>query len=223
MTPGNKFNIWKDSDGIHFTISGSVGKYISLIILSIIKFILYPFTLIKNIASGNKSKLDIDNYLNSENLHEYVKPIDIVISHAGNPEDKHTFNGGNPTFKVKMSTQSSKSVAIEDDHSMFLGEVGISRVPTYNELPMKAIEVWIFDIHNDNLSTLAGTIHLVDYDDKQSNYLMFMKNSLAKKPEPLITKHLSMSVVITNIYYENDDPVFGNPINVEFELEVTPI
>lgn len=218
MTPGNKFNIWKDSDGIHFTISGSVGKYISLIILSIIKFILYPFTLIKNIASGNKSKLDIDNYLNSENLHEYVKPIDIVISNAGNPEDKHTFNGGNPTFKVKMSTQSSKSVAIEDDHSMFLGEIGFERFPSDYDMPLESIEVWLFDVE-DFTRTLKGTIYFKEsaLGTHKPNWEMFTPD-VETKPDPINTKALSMQVGISKIDYKDNEPR-----HIELDISVTPI
>ena len=224
MEPANRneLKVWRNKNEIHFSATGNIGRPIGIVLLIILNFMLYPFILLNHLIYGNNSRLNINSFSNEKENSK--KPLTVVISQAGDVTSQNTFKD-KLAFKTKLvisNAYKDASISIENDDYKFLGEVGAKRIPYDLDLPMEAVEIWLFDI-NDFTRLSVGTIQFVDTVKSASNYLRFMKNTLVSAPDPLKTDYLEANVSILDIKYANNDPVNGDPISVQLEIVVIPI
>lgn len=220
----NEFKVWKDKNEIHFQATGSIGKPLGAIFFILLGIITYPFILLGRLFNDGKPKVNLDAYIGDTP----TKPshaIGVMISEAAEPGAKHTFQGGNKSFKTKFIISGKKpeeSTAVEDDNGKFLGEIGASRFPGDSGIPMESIEIWLFDIENYT-QTVQGFIRFKEslLGHHPPNWEIFVKG-YEPRPDPLITKTLSLDVIITRIEYPDNDST-KEPIEVEFDLTLSVI
>lgn len=220
----NEFKVWKDKNEIHFQATGSIGKPLGAIFFIFLGIVTYPFILLGRLFNNGKPKVNLDAYVGDTP----IKPshtIGVMISEAAEPGDIHTFQGGNKVFKTKFTISDKRpeeSLAIEDDNGKFLGELGASRFPGDSSIPMESIEIWLFDIENYT-QTVQGFIRFKEslLGRHAPNWEIFVKG-YEPRPDPLVTKTLSLDVVICSIAYPHNDPT-KEPSEVEFELTLSVI
>jgi hypothetical protein len=188
----NELRFWKDGNEINFSAQGTLGKFVGSIILIISGIILYPFLLLSRLVHGKPK------------AKSKLKPISVKTK-----------------IVIDLNHHNYSNV-IEDNYKRFLGEYGARRIPEDINQPIEAVEVWLFDINDDYLRTISGTIRFKDDHTKQrhSNYPMFMEHSSYKKPDPIKSATLELSAVITDIKFDNGDRLFGDVTSIEIELEV---
>lgn len=228
MEPANRneLKVWRNKNEIYFSATGNIGRPIGIILLMVLNFALYPFILLNHLIYGNKSRLDINSVINdnSQDKTKPKKPLTVIISQADNTTSQNTFET-ELTFKTKLvisDRYKDASISILNDASKFLGEVGAKRIPYDLNLPMEAVEVWLFDI-NDFTRLSSGVIQFVDTAKAKSNYLKFMGDALIPPPNLLKTDYLESAVSIIDIEYADNDKVNGLPIKVQLKVVVIPV